>query len=316
MGVESAATATNSFLIMSAFLDFFRLTVLVLPAMLNRSSLIWRRSRHRLFYPLLSLVLALGVVVVTPHLAQASLIDLIFNGIQAIQLSNISDRQEVQIGQQINRQLVTSEIRLYRNQEITSYINDIGQRLGKQSKRSDIPYTFQVVNDKSINAFATMGGFVYVHTGLIAAADNEAQLASVMAHEIGHIAGRHAIAQMRQAAVTRGLAAAAGLDRNTMVNIGVELALQRPNSRKDEFEADQMGLETLKKAGYAPSAIIAFMEKLLKKGNSLPTFLSTHPATSDRIKALEQAISPATANVGEGLNESTYKDKIRVLLRT
>lgn len=310
------ATATNPIQITSSFLDFFRLTVLVLSAMLNRFSLLWRRCRRRFLYPLLSLVLALSVIFITPLVAQASLIDLIFNGIQAIQLSNISDRQEVQIGQQINRQLVSTEIKLYRNQEITSYINQIGQRLEQQSKRPDIPYTFQVVNDKSINAFATMGGFVYIHAGLIAAADNEAQLASVMAHEIGHIAGRHAIAQMRQAAVTRGLAAAAGLDRNTMVNIGVELALQRPNSRKDEFEADQMGLDTLKKAGYAPSAMVGFMEKLLKKENSQPTFLSTHPATSDRIKALEQAIAPATANVGEGLNNIAYKDKIRVLLRT
>lgn len=310
------ATATNPIQITSSFLDFFRLTILVLSAMLNRFSLLWRRCRRRFLYPLLSLVLALSVIFITPLIAQASLIDLIFNGIQAIQLSNISDRQEVQIGQQINRQLVSTEIKLYRNQEITSYINQIGQRLEQQSKRPDIPYTFQVVNDKSINAFATMGGFVYIHAGLIAAADNEAQLASVMAHEIGHIAGRHAIAQMRQAAVTRGLAAAAGLDRNTMVNIGVELALQRPNSRKDEFEADQMGLDTLKKAGYAPSAMVGFMEKLLKKENSQPTFLSTHPATSDRIKALEQAIAPATANVGEGLNNIAYKDKIRVLLRT
>lgn len=310
------ATATNPIQITSSFLDFFRLTILVLSAMLNRFSLLWRRCRRRFLYPLLSLVLALSVIFITPLIAQASLIDLIFNGIQAIQLSNISDRQEVQIGQQINRQLVGTEIKLYRNQEITSYINQIGQRLEQQSKRPDIPYTFQVVNDKSINAFATMGGFVYIHAGLIAAADNEAQLASVMAHEIGHIAGRHAIAQMRQAAVTRGLAAAAGLDRNTMVNIGVELALQRPNSRKDEFEADQMGLDTLKKAGYAPSAMVGFMEKLLKKENSQPTFLSTHPATSDRIKALEQAIAPATANVGEGLNNIAYKDKIRVLLRT
>lgn len=310
------ATATNPIQITSSFLDFFRLTVLVLSAMLNRFSLLWRRCRRRFLYPLLSLVLALSVIFITPLVAQASLIDLIFNGIQAIQLSNISDRQEVQIGQQINRQLVGTEIKLYRNQEITSYINQIGQRLEQQSKRPDIPYTFQVVNDKSINAFATMGGFVYIHAGLIAAADNEAQLASVMAHEIGHIAGRHAIAQMRQAAVTRGLAAAAGLDRNTMVNIGVELAVGRPNSRKDEFEADQMGLDTLKKAGYAPSAMVGFMEKLLKKENSQPTFLSTHPATSDRIKALEQAIAPATANVGEGLNNIAYKDKIRVLLRT
>jgi predicted Zn-dependent protease len=160
-----------------------------------------------------------------------------------------------------------------------------------------------------------MGGFVYINAGLIAAADNEAQLASVIGHEIGHIVGRHAIEQMRQTAVARGLAAAAGLDRNTLVNIGVDLALRRPNSRKDEFEADREGLYNLEQAGYAPSGIIAFMEKLLKSGGSVPSFLSTHPATSERIQSLQEAIDPAQANVGEGLNSAAYKDKIRPLLR-
>jgi predicted Zn-dependent protease len=135
-----------------------------------------------------------------------------------------------------------------------------------------------------------------------------------MAHEIGHIVGRHAIGQMRQTAIARGLAAAAGLDRSTLVNLGVELALRRPNSRQDEFEADQLGLENLQLAGYAPSAMADFMEKLLKKGGSVPTFLSTHPATGDRINALDQAISPAQANVGDGLNNTAYKNKIRALL--
>lgn len=272
------------------------------------------RYRRRLFYPLLSLVLTVSLTVGIPQASQAGLFDAILNGIQVIQLSNISKNQEVQIGKQINSQLVGSEIRLYRNPEINRYVNEVGQRLAQKSKRPDIPYTFQVVNDKSVNAFATMGGFVYVNAGLIATADDEAELASVMAHEIGHIAARHAIQQMRQAAIARGVASAAGLDRSTMVNIGVDLALNRPNSRKDEFEADQMGLQTLTKAGYAPSAMVSFMEKLLQAGGSVPTFLSSHPATQDRIKALEQAIDPAKASVGDGLNKSAYKNKIRALL--
>lgn len=272
------------------------------------------RYRRRLLYPLVSFVLAVSLIAGIPQASQAGLFDIILNGIQVIQLSNISDRQEVAIGKQINNQLVGSEIRLYRNAAINRYVNDIGQRLVQQSKRSDIPYTFQVVNDKSINAFATMGGFVYVNAGLVAAADNEAELASVMAHELGHIIERHAIQQMRQAAIARGVASAAGLDRNTMVNIGVELALRRPNSRKDEFEADQVGLETMTQAGYAPSAMVSFMEKLLKRGGSVPSFLSTHPNTSDRIQALEQAIDPARANTGDGLDNAAYKNKIRALL--
>src|SRR5919199_1525342 len=271
------------------------------------------RYRRRLFYPLLSLVLTISLTVGIPQASQAGWFDVILNGIQVIQLSNISNNQEVQIGKQINSELVGSEIRLYRNPEINRYVNELGQRLAQNSKRPDIPYTFQVVNDKSINAFATMGGFVYVNAGLIAAADNEAQLASVIGHEIGHIVRRHAIQQMRQQALTQGLAAAAGLDRNTLVNLGTKVALQLPNSRKDEFEADQEGLYNMEQAGYAPSAMVDFMEKLLKSGGSVPTFLSTHPATSDRIEALQQAIDPAQANVGNGLDSNTYKNKISVL---
>ncbi len=83
---------------------------------------------------------------------------------------------------------------------------------------------------------------------------------------------------MRQTAIARGVASAAGLDRNTAVNIGVELALNRPNSRQDEFEADRSGLQTLANAGYAPVASVNFLDKIRSQGSSVPTFLSTHPA--------------------------------------
>ena len=114
---------------------------------------------------------------------------------------------------------------------------------------------------------------------------------------------------MRQRALEAGLASAAGLDRNTAVSIGVELAINRPNSRQAEFEADQKGLANIQKAGYAPSAMVAFMNKLQSQ-RSVPSFLSTHPATGDRVEALNQAIDPATANNGTGLDGAAYRSKI------
>jgi predicted Zn-dependent protease len=283
--------------------------------MINPFSFWSHRHRRRLLYPFVSAILAFSLIVGTPQVSQAiPWLDLLFRGVQIIQLSNISERQEVEIGQQINQQLVRNQIQLYRNSSVNRYIDQIGQRLAKETQRSNIPYTFQVVKDDSINAFATTGGFIYLNTGLIEAADNEAQLASVIAHEIGHIEEEHMIEQMRQTAIARGVAVAAGLDRNTLVNIGVDLALRLPNSREDELEADQVGLDILKKAGYAPSAMVNFMEKLQKKSGSVPSFLSTHPAVGDRINTLKQAIDPAEANVGDGLDESAYKAKIRPLL--
>ncbi|WP_421658949.1 M48 family metallopeptidase [Leptothermofonsia sp. ETS-13] len=279
--------------------------------MFNPFSTLSRRSR-RWVYPLISFVVALGLWLGQPVVARAiSWGDLILQGIQVIQLSNISDKQEVQIGQQIDAQL-RRQIHLYRDPRVQQYVDEIGQRLAVQSSRPNIPYTFRVVDNSSINAFATMGGFVYVNTGLMKLADNEAQLASVIGHEIGHVEGRHAINQMKDLAIARGVASLAGVNRNTLVKLGVELALRRPNSRSDEFEADQLGLRTLTRAGYAPSAMVAFMNKLLRK-SSTPTFLSTHPATGDRVARLQQAIDPSRANVGDGLDNAAYRARLRSL---
>ncbi|MGK7874115.1 MAG: M48 family metallopeptidase [Xenococcaceae cyanobacterium] len=284
--------------------------------MLKQLSCFFWRSRQRWLYGLLSVSVALLLCIGTPKPSYSiSWLDLILQGVQIVQLSNMSDSQEVKLGKQINQQLVKGgRISISNNAQVNRYLNQIGQRLASKSDRPNIPYTFQVVNDKSINAFATMGGYVYINTGLMMEADNEAELASVVAHEIGHIAGRHAIQQMRQRAIAQGLLSAAGLDESAAVQIGVELALNRPNSREDELEADQLGLANLKRSGYATSGIVSFMQKLQKKGGSAPTFLSTHPATSDRIAALEREIDPETANVGDGLNNQAYKNKIGSLL--
>jgi beta-barrel assembly-enhancing protease len=281
--------------------------------MLKRFS-ISRSFRHYWLYPLVSITITLSILLSSTVATLAiPLPELIFRGIQVIQLSNLSARQEVAIGEQINEELLTQQVKLFRNPEAQNYINQIGQRLAQASDRPNIPYTFQVIDDRNVNAFATMGGFVYIHTGLIAAADNEAELASVMAHEIGHIAGRHAIKQMRQSAVAAGVATVAGVDQNKIVQIGVELALNRPKSREAEYEADRMGLGTLIRAGYAPRGAVDFMAKLLKSG-SPPTIISTHPATGDRISAMQQMLDPSLVNSGDGLDNNSYRATVERIL--
>ncbi|OUL35127.1 peptidase [Nostoc sp. T09] len=273
----------------------------------------YRLWRRRWFYPLISLVVALSVCLSAPLPGRAfDLLPLLFQGAQILQLSNISDRQEVELGKQMNQEL-SSQVKLNRNPEINRYVEQVGRRLAANSDRPSLPYTFQVVEDPALNAFATAGGYVYVNTGLLKAADNEAELASVLAHEIGHVGGKHLVKQMRQRALASGVATAAGLDRNTAVGIGVELALNRPRSRQDEFDADQRGLKTLTRSGYAQSGMVSFMQKLLGKG-STPTFLSTHPATGDRITALKRAISSQPSNGRYGLDNAAYKANIRALL--
>ena len=272
-------------------------------------SLLWKRWQ----YALISLLIATTLIATTPQPAQGfSFFDLLFRGVQVFQLSNLSDEQEVELGKQINQQLLDgNQITLSDNQQLNRYLERIGQRIVPHSDRALIPYTFQVVEDDSINAFATMGGFVYIHTGLMATADNEAELASVVAHEIGHIAARHAVEQMRQRAIAQGLLSAAGLEESNAVQIGVELAVSRPNSREDEREADQKGLDSLTKAGYAPIGMISFMEKLQQQGGSPPSFLSTHPAVSDRVQALKaQANNPTQ---GDGLNSQLYQQRTQAL---
>ena len=126
----------------------------------------FQRSYRRWFYPLISLVVALSIWVGQPLASQAfSWADLLLRGIQVVQLSSLNDRQEVALGQQINAEITGSQVRLVRNSRITDYVNQVGQRLAAKSDRPNLRYTFQVVDADSINAFATMGGFVYVHRG-------------------------------------------------------------------------------------------------------------------------------------------------------
>ena len=267
--------------------------------------------RRRWFYSCIS-ALTVGIVTIgQPQIGQAAdWLQILMQGAQIIQLSNVSDAQDASLGADTNRALLSERVRISQNPAVNSYVNRIGQRLARNSARPNIKYTFQVVEDDNINAFATMGGYVYVNTGLLKAADNEAQLAGVIGHEIGHITGRHALQRLKQATIAQGLSSIAGVDRNELAQIAAQVAFTLPNSRKDEYDADKRGLTTMIQSGYAPTAMPEFMKKLIR-GNSAPEFLSSHPAVNERVNRLQQMIPSAYKSRTDGLNAATYKQNLR-----
>ncbi len=275
------------------------------------SNSISKRLQHYWKFAIASLMSLLLAISLNPFAANAlDLFDLfrvLPSAIQIIQLSSIDDNGEVSLGQQIDSQ-IQQEVRISRDPAANALVSRLGQILVPTSDRPNIPYTFRVVDDTSLNAFATMGGFVYINTGTIAAADNVAQLASVIGHEIGHITGRHSLEQMKQMAIAQGIATIAGVADDRLVGIGVNLALRLPNSREAEFDADRRGLLNITKSGFAARAMPAFMQKLASSGGGgAPAFLSSHPATGDRINALNQSIQENNLNTSGGLNDADYQ---------
>lgn len=246
--------------------------------------------------------------------------DLLFRGIQAAQLSNLSDRQEMQIGAQMHQNLIAQGMRLSSDPALNRYVTGIGQRLLPYNRRANLPFNFFVVQDRNVNAFATMGGYVYVTTGLLRTADNEAQVASVIGHEMGHIEKKHLLQQIRQSMLAQGLASVVlGQNRSQLASLGVDLLVRRPLSREDEYQADSVGLRTIRDANYATSAMPDFMRKLLQSGSGTPTILSTHPAVPDRLRALDKAIRSGPTNRCDvdrrlpicGLDDGAYQSAVR-----
>lgn len=239
---------------------------------------------------LLGLGTALALGFVNPLSASAiSWSQLLLQGSHYIQLSTISPSQQVILGQQIDQQL-HQQYKFDLNPQSNEYVNQVGQHVARISDCPQFPFHFSVVKDKQLNAFATTGGFVYVNSGLLSAADNEAELAGVVGHEIGHICNNDFIHKMQQAVLEQGLASAVGVDQNTLVKLATQLVVNLPNSRQDEFNADAKGQKYLERAGYDSHGLVNFLSKLLKMP-SQPTFLSNHPGTPERISMLEQKIA-------------------------
>ncbi len=207
--------------------------------------------------------------------------------------------QDVQLGKEAAGE-IEKQAEVIDNKELTAYINSIGSKLAAQPQADKYPYTFKVVNDKSINAFALPGGPAFVHSGLIAAVDNEAQLAGVLAHEITHVALRHGTNQATRAnliqlpAVLASKVAGTDSMLGKLGQIGIGLGANSvllKFSRTAETQADLVGAQIAAQAGYNPIEMARFFQKLEAEGGARgPQFLSDHPNPGNRMKAIEDEI--------------------------
>jgi hypothetical protein len=210
-----------------------------------------------------------------------------------------SKEQDVQLGKEAAAQ-VERQMPVIRDGALQDYVEGIGRKLSSSPKADKYPYTFKLVNDPSINAFALPGGPTYVHTGLIRAAENEAQLAGVMAHEIAHVALRHGTNQASKAnllqlpAMLAGAVVGNGSILGQLAQVGVGLGLNSvllKYSRDAERQADLLGAQMLAQAGYNPIEMARFFEKLAAQGGSRgPAWFSSHPDPGDRMKLVQEEI--------------------------
>jgi len=206
---------------------------------------------------------------------------------------------EIRMGKQYAMQ-VEQGVKLVQDPVVNEYVNRIGQNLVRNSD-AQVPFTIKVIDSDEVNAFALPGGFFYVNSGLILAADEEAEMAGVMAHEIAHVAARHGTRQMTRAqwanigtiplifiggGIGYGIYEAAGL--------GLPLTFMK-FQRNFEAEADYLGLQYMYKTGYDPQAFISFFEKVQakekKKPGTLAKAFASHPQTPDRIEKSQQEIA-------------------------
>ena len=218
------------------------------------------------------------------------------------QLLSISD--EIAIGKRAQQQ-VKKDVPELTDSAVGSYVRSLGRRLASRATGAKYPYSFSVANFREINAFALPGGPIWVHRGAIAAAQNEAQLAAVLAHEIAHIARRHSADQLTKNLVANGLL---GLLGAMLGNDGSARAAQTAAelmaggymlkfSRDDEREADRVGAGIMGQAGWDAREMIRFMETLSRQEGSDPgsvvAFLSSHPAPGERARLLRAELRDA-----------------------
>jgi predicted Zn-dependent protease len=227
------------------------------------------------------------------------------------EFSLMSEAQEVETGRQLDAE-VRREMGVYRDDALQRYVTDIGQRLARTSHRAQLQWHFAVVDQPAVNAFALPGGYIYLTRGILPFLDNEAELAGVIGHEIGHVTARHSAA-----AYSKATGAGVGL-----ALLGIFVPSTRPlqglaetalsvlflkHGRDDELQADRLGAEYSAKAGWDPAGIAGMLTTLARideatgSRKGVPNWLSTHPAPADRIQQVQVAVQQAKATAGQPL---------------
>jgi beta-barrel assembly-enhancing protease len=257
-----------------------------------------KRSRS-LTLPLIALTLAASLPASISRASNKSDVDEIGNR-KVAHRSIVSQEKEVAIGKQFAEEIDRSA-KLITDPVITEYVNRVAQNLARNSDLT-IPLTVKVIDDPSINAITLPGGFIYVNSGLLLAADEEDQLAGVMAHEIAHAAARHWASQVTRSTLLQyatlplifiPLSYPVYLGVSQALNFGIPLTFLK-FTRSAEAEADFLGLQYMYKAGYDPDSYVAFFGKVLEEERrspgSVPQVFQDHPPTPERILKSQKEI--------------------------
>lgn len=218
-------------------------------------------------------------------------------GVNRGDLNLVSLEEEWQLGDQLEQDL-SRELTLVNDRSAVSYVNQVGRRLVRRTEMAELPWEFHIVASPEINAFNIPGGHVYVHTGLIGAADDVAELAGVMAHEIAHGVSRHGTEQLtRSQGLSLIAGAALGEDPESYERLLAQVlgtgALAK-FSREAEREADYLGVQYMAGAGYNPNGMAEMFETLLAQRQRRPSavsqFFATHPLTEQRIADVRRQV--------------------------
>lgn len=216
------------------------------------------------------------------------------------QLTLVSEAREIEMGREYDKQIV-AEMGLYPDPALQAYVQELGSRLAAKSERPNLPWTFRVVDDPVVNAFALPGGFIYITRGILAHLGSEAELASVIGHEIGHVTARHSVNQLSRAMVAQvGLGAASILvpqvgEYSQLAGAALGLLFLK-YGRDDERQSDELGLRYMRSAGYDPREMAGVFQMLARVsaasgGGRAPEWLSTHPNPENRYERISAQVA-------------------------
>ncbi|HYO16314.1 MAG TPA: M48 family metalloprotease [Thermoanaerobaculia bacterium] len=235
------------------------------------------------------------------------------------QINFFNEAEEIEMGREADAEIV-AQVGLYDDPELQAYVEDLGQSLAARSERPDLPWSFKVLDDPAINAFALPGGYVYVTRGILSHLESEAELAMVMGHEIGHVTARHGVNQMsKQMLAMAGLGVAALLssemdDLAGVAALGLSLVFLK-YSRDDERQADELGLRYTERASFdlreGPKVFDLLDRASRVEGvGRLPNWLSTHPDPGARRSRLQEKVAALEASgtrfEGAAVNRDSY----------